>query len=165
MKKDKLTLRSLISLLLRFGPVVAVLLFLIFGGIWAQRKYDTKPELEFHPYIQLNQPVFADIQSIEPVYGVSDDGGRSNSGLICKCITTNEETIWIYTTVSQYYRFFDSDAELQDVDQIQYRTIRLPQPLRLEGKSVVADLVLMDLSDDIDGEMLLQLETAVAVNP
>ena len=51
------------------------------------------------------------------------------------------------------------------MNEIQYRTIRLPQPLRLEGKSVVADLVLMDLSDDIGGEMLLQLETAVEVNP
>ena len=157
--KKKRTFKEWLSLFLRFGPICLVLLFLIIGMVVSQCRYDAKPELEFHPYIELNQPVYADIVSIEPVYGVSDDRGKTNSAIVCKCVDISGEEIWIYVSISKYYQFFDGDAQLQDTDMIEYKAVEFSEPLRLHGKSVVADLVLMDLSDDIGGEMLLELDT------
>lgn len=114
------------------------------------------PPIEFSQTVKQGSDVYADIVSIVPEYSVSLNWRPH--GIVCKCTTTNDETVWLYMLISDYTEYFDPTADfsayLASFEKLVFSSGR-----RIYGHSSEADDVCTGLSRMTGCEMVIRFSS------
>lgn len=94
----------------------------------------------YTPDLEVDTEAVADIVSIEPMYQLT---GATTSWL-CKCVTAQQETIWVAVPLEAYHGAFGALANGMDLTG---SPITLTQSLRMEGIVVDMEELYAGLSD------------------
>lgn len=106
------------------------------------------------------EKAYMDIKSIEPAYGIgpSKTGGKEilyYNEVVCKCITTTGEKYYLYMYVTEFNKYIDPTADIQNVNKTYFDTVKLSPPKRVVGTAKDADLVSNGLKSKINSDTVL----------
>ena len=103
-------------------------------------------ETQFSQSVSAYDKVYADVVSIEPVYGIGTTPAY-NTDVCCKCKTSSGGTVWVYMSVSQYNSYIDSSANISTtMGDFEIKTYSSSK--RIHGSARRADSLCDGLSSD-----------------
>lgn len=125
---EQVSKKRLYSFLLVLAIVIAIALIIYFI-----MRPNNNPEVLFSQTVEEGTAVYIDISSIVPY---KNDYGSGNivHSILCQCLSSQNNTVWVYMTLNQYQEYFDSDAHLTNSDGYQLRTYSTP--IRLHGTAM-----------------------------
>ena len=119
---------------------------------WSEKK-----ETRYGSDSAIGDPVYTYIVSIFPTYGIYTEGQTHYTHFVCKCKTSADNTLWLYISVSDYKKYFDSSAS-SSIYNDGYKTKTFSKKT-IHGVVVKADDVLYGLSDDIGKNKVIQFSS------
>lgn len=104
-----------------------------------------KAEERFSSSSSSGDPVYVDIVSIFPKFGIYTQGSTNYTHFVCQCKTSTNSTVWIYMTCSEYKSNFDSSAST-NVNRQYADEVTLKSSKRIHGTATKAESILSGLS-------------------
>lgn len=134
------------------GILVIVIAALLFNS-WLS---PGDPPIEFSQTVKRGSDVYVDIVSIVPNFSISLNGRPH--GIVCRCTTANDETVWIYMLIVDYIEYFDPAADfsayLPNFEKLLFSSER-----RVYGHSSEADDICRGLSHMTGCEMVIRFSS------
>ena len=92
--------------------VLAAIAFIVFGALTL---FEPEAEpVEYSSSLATGETVYVNLVSLEPLYGTYREDASSfedYSDVVCKCLTSNEEEVWVAIPYRTYIEEFDPSAK------------------------------------------------------
>lgn len=106
------------------------------------------------------ETVSYNIVSIRPECFAADEGSLFYKDVVCKSTTSDDTTLWIYMSNTDYTTYFDSAAKLQQKNYLSYSEMRFEEGKKVLGVQANADDLCAGLADEIGRKTILVLQSA-----
>jgi hypothetical protein len=104
-----------------------------------------RPETSFSNDSLVGDPVYVDIRSIAPKYGIVDPLTGEYSAFVCECETHSGPIVWILLKSSTYKTFYDYRVDLKGDPSLNEK--KTFEKRRIHGNVITSGSVLTDLPD------------------
>ena len=124
------------------------------AAVTSTPKKTTQPALnqehKFNVYSVQGSRVYQSIKQIEPVLGIYSEGSSSNKAVVCRCLTPENETVFVYLTIGEYKKYIDSTAILDHSDTAVFDIVRYDTPAKLHGVVIASESVAENILESVD---------------
>ena len=136
-----------------FAVILAVVLGLIIGIPSCQAEKGAESEVLYTPGAEEFTYVYADITWVSPQFSITTRGnGVTSEDIVCKCLTTNGETLWLCMDDYDYQECFEPDNWVYELD---FADKSLATPVQVHGLMREADDMCKGLAQQIGCDMVL----------
>lgn len=138
---------------------ILVILAVIFATVYLPRLM--APAVPYSTDLKLAERAYVDVTYIFPSYTISTviDGTDTESehALVCSCVTTEGETVWLHVLTPVYIEYIDPDSAeyLLNPDRESIPGKSFEEPVRIYGIIVTMDSVCDDLKEDLGQKRIL----------
>lgn len=114
--------------------------------------------VRFSNSVNAGTDVYTDIVSIFPDIGIYTEGSSNYTHFVCECETSTGSFVWVYMTVKEYRRYFNSDVSTSIYTEYQDEEI-FSSNRRIYGIARRTESIMTGLSSDTGKTMLIDFES------
>ena len=146
--------KKILVYLVILAIVVAILAIVFLPRIMA-------PAVPYSLDLKVAQRAYMDVVSIDPSYSISQVVNGLNTGsnheLVCACVTTEGESVWVHFDTTEYFELIDPSLKeyLYDPEAEFWPVKYFEEPVRITGIIVPVDAVCEDMGEDLDQKYIL----------
>ena len=103
--------------------------------------------------------VYADIISIQPVWGIYNKSAVEYHHYVCRCATSSGDKVWVHMTYGEYAKKFDSSVEKSILPDFNAKEVHLDTPIIIYGTIKKTDEILSGLSSEIGSDYVIHVDS------